>query len=207
MVTPPIVAAAAVGWLNVLPVMLPPMADSSSREKAPLARRRAPRTSLVGSGDSAVQVTSDDALGADDPLAFQVLNEIGIIEQLASHRADRLLAPALNLPQFTVLNHFARLGGERSLSQLAVNMQVTKGAMTNTVARLAAKGLLAVKPDPNDGRGKLVSLTDSGRMARDKAVGQFAVGLAPVTRAVSAQEFAQLMPVLRKLREWFDGNR
>ena len=205
-VTPPIVAA-AVGWLNVLPVMLPLMADSSSRVKAPLARRRAAQTSLLGSGDRAVQAPSDDALGADDPLAFQVLNEIGIIEQLASHRADRLLAPALNLPQFTVLNHFARLGGERSLSQLAVNMQVTKGAMTNTVARLAAKGLLAVKPDPNDGRGKLVSLTANGQLARDKAVGQFSAGLASVAQAVSAQELAELMPVLRKLREWFDRNR
>ena len=118
-----------------------------------------------------------------------------------------MLAPALNLPQFTVLNHFARLGGERSLSQLAVNMQVTKGAMTNTVARLAAKGLLAVKPDPNDGRGKLVSLTANGQLARDKAVGQFSAGLASVAQAVSAQELAELMPVLRKLREWFDRNR
>lgn len=135
------------------------------------------------------------------------MNEIGIIEQLASYRADRLLAPALNMPQFTVLNHFARLGGERSLSQLAVNMQVTKGAMTNTVSRLAAKGLVAVRPDPSDGRGKLVSLTAGGRLARDKAVRQFAAGLAPVAQAVSAQEFAQLMPVLRKLREWFDRNR
>ena len=33
----------------------------------------------------------------DDPLAFQVLNEIGIIDQLAQNRAARLLAPELNL--------------------------------------------------------------------------------------------------------------
>ena len=34
------------------------------------------------------------------------------------------------------------------MMELARAMQVTKGAMSNTVARLLDKGLIAVKPDP-----------------------------------------------------------
>ena len=90
---------------------------------------------------------------AQDPALFQLMNEVGIVAQLSQNRASRLLAPDLNMSQFIVLNHFVRLGDEASLGSLARAMEVTKGAMTNTVARLADKGYVAVRPDPDDGRG------------------------------------------------------
>lgn len=142
-----------------------------------------------------------------DPLSFQLLNEVGIIGQLSGNLAGRLLAPALNLSQFTVLNHFARLGGERPLVQLAGAMQVTKAAMTNTVARLQAKGLLQVRPDPADGRSKLVSLTDAGLAARQAAVARLGQGLAPLHGVVDAAALTDALAVLRQLRQWFDQNR
>lgn len=146
-------------------------------------------------------------LTGDDPLHFQLLNEVGILGQLSANRAARLLAPGLNLSQFTLLNHFSRLGGERSLVQLASAMQVTKAAMTNTVTRLHGKGLLAVQPDPQDGRGKRVSLTPAGLAARQQAVQQLGQGLVGMASAVDAQELAQALTALRKLRVWFDANR
>ena len=142
-----------------------------------------------------------------DPLAFQVLNEIGIIDQLAQNRAARLLGPALNLSQFVVLNHFSRLGGPRSLVQLASAMQVTKGAMSNTVARLAAKGLVEVMPDPTDGRGKLVSLSDAGRAARQQALAGLALGLDDLNRDIPPETLITALPLLRQLRIWFDSHR
>ena len=152
-------------------------------------------------------ISAQVAPPADDPLAFQVLNEVGILSQLSSNLAARLLAPGLNLSQFVLLNHFSRLGGDRSLVQLAGAMQVTKAAMTNTVARLQAKGLLAVQPDPQDGRGKRVSLTPAGLAARQQAVQQLGRGLAAMGAVVSPQELAAALVVLRKLRVWFDDNR
>ena len=145
--------------------------------------------------------------GPPDPLAFQLLNEIGIIGQLSGHMASRLLAPGLNLSQFTLLNHFARLGGERSLVQLAGAMQVTKAAMTNTVGRLQVKGLLQVRPDPADGRGKLVSLTPDGLAARQAAVAQLGHGLSPLQGMASDAALQDALGVLRLLRQWFDQNR
>ncbi len=142
-----------------------------------------------------------------DPPSFQVLNEVGIIGQLSQNLASRLLAPALNLSQYSLLNHFARLRGERSLVQLAAAMQVSKGAMTNTVGRLADKGLLAVQPDPEDGRGKRVSLTAAGLAARQQAVQQLAQGMAGLAEAVADEELTAALPALRKLRSWLDSHR
>lgn len=144
---------------------------------------------------------------AADPPAFQLLNEVGILSQLSANRAARLLAPGLNLSQFSLLNHFSRLGGERSLVQLASAMQVTKAAMTNTVARLQAKGLLAVQPDPQDGRGKRVGLTPAGLAARQQAVQQLGQGMVGMAAVVNPQELSDALAALRKLRVWFDANR
>ena len=143
----------------------------------------------------------------DDPVAFQLLNEIGIIDQLAQSSATKLLAPALNMSQFAVLNHFARLGGERSMVQLAGNLQVTKAAITNTVGRLRDKGLLNVQPDPHDGRGKVVTLTAEGRQARDRAVKVLAQALQRLHEAVPTEELTAALALLRRLRVWFDANR
>jgi DNA-binding MarR family transcriptional regulator len=142
-----------------------------------------------------------------DPPVFQLLTEIGIIGQLSGTLATRLLAPALNLSQFSVLNHFARLGGEQALVRLAAAMQVSKAAMSNTVARLHDKGLLAVRPDPDDGRGKLVSLTGTGLAARQAALAQLGQGLAALQGVVADADLQQALRVLRQLRQWFDENR
>lgn len=140
-------------------------------------------------------------------MAFQLLNELGIIDQLAQNRAAKLLGPALNLSQFVVLNHLTRLGGERSLVQIAGAIQVSKGAMTNTVARLQAKGLLDVRPDPNDGRGKQVRLTAAGHAARAQAVAQLAGGLAELAALASETELRDALAVMRRLRAWLDSHR
>jgi hypothetical protein len=52
---------------------------------------------------------------ATDPPAFQWLNEVGIIDELAQHRVEQLLAPDLKMSQFIVLNHLVRLGSAAAL--------------------------------------------------------------------------------------------
>ncbi len=145
--------------------------------------------------------------GPPDPLVFQLLNEVGIISQLSAALAARRMAPALNMSQFIVLNHFSRLGGERALVQLASAMQVTKPAMTNTIARLQDKGLVLVRPDPADGRGKLVRLSPAGLAARQAAVAQLGQGLAALDGLATDAELQRALVVLRRLRQWFDQNR
>jgi DNA-binding MarR family transcriptional regulator len=142
-----------------------------------------------------------------DPVTFEFFNEIGIIGQLSQNRLEQALPGGLKLPHFTVLNHFTRLGGERSPAELARAFQVTKGAMTNTIQRLEARGLIAVRPDPSDGRAKKVSLTDAGRAARDDAVAAIAPIVEQLNSRFTDSQFEEALPFLREVRVYLDEAR
>ncbi len=143
----------------------------------------------------------------DDPLAFRVFNEIGIIEQLSRNRFERVLPPGLTLSQFSVLNHFVRLGGARSPAALASAFQVTRSTMTNTLQRLERAGLIALEPDPADGRAKLVTITAAGRTTRDACVARLAPVLADLDGLLDPAELAALLPGLARLRALLDRAR
>ena len=57
----------------------------------------------------------------EPPLAFRIVNWIGIIDQLASTEANRVLRPlGLQLPQFVMLNHFSHRPDEaRTVTSVA----------------------------------------------------------------------------------------
>jgi DNA-binding MarR family transcriptional regulator len=142
-----------------------------------------------------------------DSSEFQLLNEVGMLDQLAQSEAAKLLAPDLNMPQFIVLNHLQWRGVEISMASLANAIQVTKGAMSNTVSRLQQKDWVCVRPDPSDGRGKLVSITKSGIDARDGAVIRLDAGLVGLDTVLSPKEMAKALQLIKKVRVWFDKKR
>jgi DNA-binding MarR family transcriptional regulator len=145
---------------------------------------------------------------ADTLLAFSVFNEIGIIEQLSSNRFQRLLPDGVSLAGFTVLNHFVRLGKkDESPVNLARAFQVTKGAMTNTLARLEALGMIDVVADPDDGRAKRVSVTAKGVQTRDQAIATLAPDLEKILDEIGSEALKSALPVLKHLRAFLDGNR
>jgi DNA-binding MarR family transcriptional regulator len=140
-------------------------------------------------------------------LQFQILNEIGIIAQLSQTAFERVIPTGMTLPQFTVLNHFARLGGTRSPAELAAAFQVTRATMTSTLQRLEAKGLVLITPDPKDGRAKRVALTDSGRDMRDVCLKELAPLLERQARFWPLVADGSLLQDLIALRRALDENR
>jgi DNA-binding MarR family transcriptional regulator len=100
---------------------------------------------------------------ADNGKLLAMLTDIGIINQLITAAATRALAPELGMSEYGVLNHMHRRGDGETPSRLARAFQVSKPSMTATIARLAAKGCVAVVADDCDGRAKRVLLTDAGR--------------------------------------------
>lgn len=142
-----------------------------------------------------------------DPPLFALLNEIAIIEHLARNRLERLLPDGLRLSHFVVLNHLTRMGDGRSPARIARAVQVEPPAMTNTIQKLAARGLVRVAPDPRDGRGKLVHLTASGRAARAAAVAAAAAAITPIGAVLGEAEVAALLPQLARLRAALDAAR
>lgn len=135
-----------------------------------------------------------------DPMVIVFFSEIVMIEQLARGRLQRALPRGMELSHFMVLNHFARLGGEKTPAQLARVFHVTKGAMTNTLRKLDAAGYVHIRPDWDDARRKWVSLSPAGQGARDLAV----VAMAPVFDDLLAelgiQRLRDALPTLRAIR-------
>jgi len=141
-------------------------------------------------------------------IAYTFFNEIAIIDQLGRNRFERVLPEGLSVAGFSLLNHFVRLDKDQDTpSHLAKAFQVTKGAMTNTLHRLDALGLITIVADPSDGRGKLVSITQAGRAARDDAIARLAPSLQQLAGLIDLQELADLVPTLMKLRTILDANR
>lgn len=137
----------------------------------------------------------------------QVLTEIGMIDQLVTNRLERILPDGLSHAQFSVLTWLRQTSGPAAPAELARVFQLTKGAMTNTLQRLEAQGLVSVAADPDDGRRKQVSMTAAGQGAHDAAL----TALRPMTEslrsAFTEAEFAQALPFLQALRTWLDETR
>jgi DNA-binding MarR family transcriptional regulator len=144
----------------------------------------------------------------DDPIAFEVFNEIGIIDQLAGTMFASVMPVGMTQAQFTVLNHFVRLGvAEKSPADLANAFQLTRPTMTSTLSRMERAGLISVRPDPADGRAKLVSLTSEGRTMRENCISALLPLLPMISSVVSNAELSELLPALRKIRIKLDALR
>ncbi len=138
---------------------------------------------------------------------FRFFNEVGIINQLSQSKFESVMPAGMSLAQFSVLNHFVRLGRIESPARLAKAFQVTKGAMTNTLGRLQKQGFVVIKPDPDDGRAKLIEITDAGRQAQQECISKLAPLLIKLNVDLGVEDFAKTMPQLEKIRNYLDNNR
>jgi DNA-binding MarR family transcriptional regulator len=86
-------------------------------------------------------------------------------------------------------------------------MQVTRGAMTNTVRKLQNRGLIDVQPDPLDGRAKRVRLTNAGLAVRNQAIAAIGPMMKDIERQFGAGAFAAALPLLQALRKFLDTAR
>lgn len=136
----------------------------------------------------------------NDPLATALFSEIFMADQLARNRLTKALPKGMELSHFSVLNHLARMGDERSPAQLAQSFHVTRGAMTNTLTKLEWAGHVHIRPDWDDARRKKVSISPAGRAACDAAIAAIAPILTEVVDAIGADKVRAALPVLRELR-------
>lgn len=138
--------------------------------------------------------------------AVALFGELFMADQLARNRISKALPKGMQLSHFSVLNHLARSNDERTPAQLARAFHVTRGAMTNTLARLEWAGHIHIRPDWNDARQKFVAISPAGRAARDAAVQVVTPMIAEVVTALGADRVRALLPVLRELRVRLEGD-
>ncbi|MFG2604714.1 MarR family winged helix-turn-helix transcriptional regulator [Streptomyces sp. NPDC048514] len=89
--------------------------------------------------------------------------------------------------------------GELPMSKIGERLMVHPTSVTNTVDRLVKSGLVARRPNPNDGRGTLAVITDKGRevveaATRDLMAMDFGLG------AYDTEECQEIFAMLRPLR-------
>ena len=135
-----------------------------------------------------------------DATAISVLSEIIVLDQIARGRLAKVLPKGMELSHFSVLNHLAHVNDERSPAELARVFNVTRGAMTNTLNKLEAAGHVHIRPDWDDARRKFVSISKSGRLARDEALRAANPVLSELGTAVDADSLKSTLSVLREMR-------
>ncbi|MEM8593065.1 MAG: MarR family transcriptional regulator [Pseudomonadota bacterium] len=135
-----------------------------------------------------------------DPLPVAVFSEILIIDQMVRNRVSKALPKGMELSHFSVLNHLARAGGERSPAQLAKAFHVTRGAMTNTLGKLEWAGYIHIRPDWEDARRKMIAISPAGRSARDAAMGAIGPIISEAVSHAGSEDVKKLLPILREMR-------
>lgn len=135
-----------------------------------------------------------------NPLAVTLFSEILTNEQLIRNRLGRVLPKGMEISHFSVLNHLSRTGEERSPAQLAKSFHVTRGAMTNTLQKLEWAGYVHIRPDWDDARRKMVTISPAGRQARDAALSAITPVISDLVDELGETRVRATLPVLRELR-------
>jgi len=138
---------------------------------------------------------------------IQVFTEIGIIEHLMRTAVAKALPRGMTYAQWEVLVHFSRTGDGETPAQLARALQVTKGAITNTLQRMEALELVEISADAHDGRKKRIKVTRRGAATYTEMLRLVRPHLDQLRGGFTDAEFETALPFLRALRVWLDENR
>lgn len=144
-------------------------------------------------------------------LDVEPLQVLSRVSRLARHldRARRasFAEHGLETWEFDVLTALRRAGEPYELSPGALLRAtlVTSGTMTNRIDRLAATELVRRRPDPEDRRGVLVSLTETGRTRVDSAFADLLRRERELLAGLGKHEQQALSDLLRTLLVPFDA--
>jgi DNA-binding MarR family transcriptional regulator len=134
----------------------------------------------------------------------QVFDEISLIGHGVRTAITRSLPVGLTYPQYEVLNLIARRGEDLAPNAIATALRMTPGAITNTLQRLEATGLITVEPCGADRRKKRVRLTPGGREAYNRSLTAIRPKLEKLRDGFTQKEFREALPFLRALRVWMN---
>jgi len=140
----------------------------------------------------------------EDHPEIQVFDEIGQIEAGVRTIITRCLPEGVTFPQFEVMNLLARRGEGQTPMRIACALQMTPGAITNTLQRMVGEGLAVVVADCEDRRKKRVTLTAKGRQAYQQAMAAVKPRMASLREGFTQKEFREVLPFLRALRAWME---
>ena len=134
-------------------------------------------------------------------LAISLFSEILTVDQLLRNGLAKVLPKGMELSHFAVLNQLANIGTERTPAQLAKSFHVTRGAMTNTLAKLEMAGYVHIRPDWEDARRKFVAISPAGQLARTTALASVSPIVSGLIDNIGSDKVKLVLPILRELRQ------
>ena len=137
----------------------------------------------------------------DSSLAVPLFGEILALEQLVRNRLAKVLPKGMELSHFSVLNQLSHTKIERTPAQIARSFRVTRGAITNTLNKLELSGYIHVRPDWEDARRKMVSISLAGMVARNNALTAVTPIIEDLARDMGEERLKAIVPILRELRQ------
>ncbi len=136
---------------------------------------------------------------------FAPMKVLSRVWRLSKHldrtRRAAFVTSELESWEFDVLSALRRAGSPFQLSPKSLLEQtlVSSGTMTNRIDRMAQRGLVERRTDPNDGRGILVSMTEDGRRRVDAAITELVTAEAELLARLSKSDQERIAALLRKL--------
>ncbi|MEY3101210.1 MAG: hypothetical protein RL435_356 [Actinomycetota bacterium] len=143
-----------------------------------------------------------------DVAPLEVLSRVTrLARQLDIARRAAFAEHGLETWGFDVLAALRRAGTPYQLTpgQLIHENLVTSGTITNRLDRLESDGLLARHPDPSDGRGTLVRITNKGIAVVDAALVDLLNREKELLQSLNSEERAELARFLSRMLTQFES--
>ena len=140
----------------------------------------------------------------ENSLAVSLFGEILALDQLVRNRLAKVLPKGMELSHFSVLNQLSHAKIERTPAQIAKSFRVTRGAITNTLNKLELSGYIHVRPDWDDARRKMVSISPAGIVARNNALTAVTPIINELVSEMGEERLKAIVPILRELRQKFE---
>ena len=121
-------------------------------------------------------------------------------DQLARSHISKALPKGMELSHFSVLNLLANASEHKTPAQLAKSLNLSRGALTNTLAKLEWAGYVHISPDWEDARRKQIVISPAGNRARDAALGAVTPIMNEVLNRIGADKAKAALPVIREIR-------
>jgi MarR family transcriptional regulator, 2-MHQ and catechol-resistance regulon repressor len=119
-------------------------------------------------------------------------------DALRAHAERNIAAQGLGFSDFAVLESLLHLG-PLPVNTIGPKVRLTSGSITVAVDRLAGRGLVVRRGDPEDRRTRVVHLTRVGRTLAQRAFASHEAAMEEAAAALPAPKRRQLLRLLKQL--------
>jgi DNA-binding MarR family transcriptional regulator len=147
-----------------------------------------------------------DMEGSDASTALIIMWAGRLARRVDAFYQETLRGYGLQYSDFSVLS-ILRFSGAISPKQLNTTLAITSGGLTKTIQRLEREGFVSRAPDPEDGRGTLVSLTKKGERYLEPVFKENIEAHEEIFRDLSKADRERIATALRDLLDAFEGGR